>query len=201
MTVLPGQLLDPVPIPAIFALLIVILAIAYEVGFRIGRWHIRRTPEEKEGPTEVLVASLLALIAFLLAVTIGMAADRFDTRRELVVEQANAIDTAWLRASDLPDPQKTESQALLQEYLPLWINPGDPVQLAANATRAEEIQDELWSMATELAVASPDSVVLEGYLDSLTSLIEIGETRLTALQSARVPETVLWLLILGATVS
>ncbi len=43
----------------------------------------------------MLVGSLLALLAFLLAVTMGMASDRFDTRRQLVIAEANSIGTAW----------------------------------------------------------------------------------------------------------
>lgn len=73
-----------------FALLALLL---YEVGFRVGRWWQDRTPEEREGPTGMLVGSLIALMAFLLAITMGMATDRFDTRRALVLAEANAIGT------------------------------------------------------------------------------------------------------------
>ena len=76
-------ILDPVPIPAVFVGSRSSRSLCYEVGFRIGRWWQDRMPGEQEGPTEMLVGSLLALMAFLLAVTMGMAADRFDARRGL----------------------------------------------------------------------------------------------------------------------
>ncbi|WP_417565697.1 hypothetical protein [Marinobacter sp.] len=60
--------------------------------------------DEKEGPTGMIVGSLLALMAFLLAVAMGMASDRFDTRRGLVLAGANSIGTTYLRAGYLPEP-------------------------------------------------------------------------------------------------
>jgi len=81
------QFLDPISIPGVFLLIVLLLLGAYEVGFRIGRWWQIRTPEETEGPTDALVGSIIAFLAFLLAITMGMASDRFDTRRALVLDE------------------------------------------------------------------------------------------------------------------
>ena len=101
-TMYSQQLLDPIPIVGVFLLIAAILLAVFEVGYRVGRWWQEKTPDEKEGPTSMLVGSLLALMAFLLAVTMGMAVDRFDTRRSLVLDEANAIGTTYLRAGYLP---------------------------------------------------------------------------------------------------
>ena len=53
----------------------------------------------------MLVGSLLALMAFVLAITMGMAADRFDARRGMVLAEANAIGTTFQRADYLPRPR------------------------------------------------------------------------------------------------
>lgn len=193
----PDQLLDPIPIVGVFALIVVILLVVFEVGFRFGRWYQDRTPDEKEGPTGMLVGSLLALMAFLLAITMGMASDRFDNRRGLVLDEANAIGTTFLRAGYLPAPYASDSRALLREYVPLRITETDQTALRANFTRSLEIQDELWSKAEELARATPDSVVLGLYIDSLNQTIDISEARVTAIVNARVPQTVLVLLLAG----
>lgn len=193
----PDQLLDPIPIVGVFALIVVILLVVFEVGFRFGRWYQDRTPDEKEGPTGMLVGSLLALMAFLLAITMGMASDRFDNRRGLVLDEANAIGTTFLRAGYLPAPYASDSRALLREYVPLRVTETDQTALRANFTRSLEIQDELWSKAEELARATPDSVVLGLYIDSLNQTIDISEARVTAIVNARVPQTVLVLLLAG----
>ena len=82
-----AQLLDPIPVTLVFVGFMIAAIIASEIGFRIGRWWQRRSPGEQEGPTEMLVGSILTMLAFLLAVTMGMASDRFDTRHELVGER------------------------------------------------------------------------------------------------------------------
>ena len=196
-----AQLLDPIPIVGVFVLIAAVLLAVFEVGFRTGRWWQEKTPEEKEGPTGMLVGSLLALMAFLLAVTMGMAADRFDSRRQLVLNEANAIGTTYLRAGYLPPPYAADSQALLREYVPLRINTGDQAQLAAGFARSTGIQADLWAKAEELARAAPDSVVLGLYIDALNSMIDLHETRVTAIVYARVPETVLILLIVLAALT
>jgi hypothetical protein len=195
------QLFDPLPIVGVFLVIVAILLAIFEVGFRIGHWWQEKTPDEKEGPTNMLVGSLLALMAFLLAVTMGMASDRFDSRRALVLDEANAIGTTYLRAGYLPQPYGEESRALLRAYVPLRINVADRQQLAGNFARSTEIQNELWAMAEELARATPDSVVLGLYIDSLNQMIDLHETRVTAIVYARVPETVLIFLVILAALT
>lgn len=57
-----GQLLDPIPVYAVFLLFALIGLAAYEGGYRLGRWWHGHTPDEKEGPSGVLVGSLLAIM-------------------------------------------------------------------------------------------------------------------------------------------
>src|SRR3954469_15790255 len=106
-----NQTLDSLSVPLIVALFVVISLAFFEFGLRIGRWWQDREPGEQEGPTGVLVGALLGLFAFLLAITMGMAADRFDQRRGLVVAEANAIGKAYLEADYLPQVQADQLKA------------------------------------------------------------------------------------------
>ena len=65
----------------VFVVFALFTMICYGIGFRIGRWYQERTPGEQEGPTGMLVGSILALLVFLLAVTMGMASDRSAPRQ------------------------------------------------------------------------------------------------------------------------
>jgi hypothetical protein len=190
--------LDGLPIPAVFVTFAILALAAFEGGYRLGLWWQKRTPDEKEGPTGMLVGSILALLAFMLAVTMGMASDRFDTRRQLVVNEANAIGTTYLRAGYLPEPVATDARELLREYVPLRITTADKAKLSANYARSVEIQDELWAQAEDLARATPGSETLALYIESLNDMIDLHETRVTAIIYARVPDTVVILLVLGA---
>src|SRR6188472_109571 len=119
------SLLDSLSIPAIAVLFAVVSLVCYEIGFRAGRWWQDREPGEQEGPTGVIVGGLLGLMAFLLAVTMGMASERFDARRGLVLEEANAIRAAYLQADYLPPPSGDELKGLLAEYVPLRVASND----------------------------------------------------------------------------
>ncbi|HYI22426.1 MAG TPA: hypothetical protein VEX62_07300 [Candidatus Limnocylindrales bacterium] len=195
-----GQLLDPLPVLAITIIFAIIALIGYEVGFRIGRWWQHRTPGEQEGPTGTLVGAILALMAFLLAVTMSMASDRFDTRRGLVLQESNAIGTTYLRAGYLPAPANLEMRVLLREYVPLRIAPPTAAQLAQQIARSEELLQEMWVIAEEVARTNGNDVNAL-FIESLNEVIDLHESRVVAGVYARVPETVILLLAIGAILS
>ena len=205
------DLIDSVPIPGVFVAFALLALILYELGFRLGRWWQRRTPEEKEGPTGMLVGSTLALMAFLLAISMGIATDRFDARRGLVLTEANSIGTTYLRAGYLPEPTRGESQELLREYVPLRIVPVGTMsvdELADELVRSADIQAELWDISEALAQTTaedPDLVSLAvyhaSYTEALNEMIDVSEARRTAGVNARIPQTVLLLLFVGTTLS
>jgi len=196
-----GGLLDSIPLLVVTLRFAVISFAFYEIGFRVGLWWQARMPGEQEGPTDVLVGSLLALMAFLLAVTMSMAADRFDTRRGLVVAEANAIGTTYLQADYLPQPATDEMRALLREYLPLRIAGDDLEQVKANVGRSKELHAEMWRIAAEVARSGHSPDLVSSFGDSLTELVSLNETRVVSGLYARVPETVLLLLLAGSALS
>lgn len=196
-----NEMLDGLPVLGVFVAFALLALLLYELGFRLGRWWQHRTPEEKEGPTGMIVGSILALLAFLLAITMGMATDRFDTRRGLVLTEANAIGTAYLRAGYLPEPASSQSRTLLREYVPLRIAPDESSELGSQLERSEEILAELWAVAESLALETPDSDLLGLYIESLNEVIDVSASRVTAVVYARVPETVLAVLFVGAALA
>lgn len=192
------QLIDSLPILGFFVAFAVFALIMSEGGYRLGRWWQERTHDEKEGPTNMIVGSLLALLAFLLAITMGMASDRFDTRRGLVLAEANSVGTTYLRAGYLPEPASSEIRDLIREYVPLRIVTNDLAEVRVRMARSVEIQAKLWSIAEGLARATPESDVLGLFITSLNETIDLHETRVIAGQYARVPETILIFLLLGS---
>jgi hypothetical protein len=193
------QALDTFPLLAILIGFAIAALVTYEIGFRLGRWWQDRTPDKKEeGPAGVIVGSLLALMAFLLAITMGMASDRYDTRRGLVLSEANSIGTTYLRAGFLPPSQAETSRELLREYVPLRIVTSESsATLGARLQRSEEIHDELWAIVEEVARTTGSSDLLATYVESLNETIDLNTSRVTAGLYARVPETVVLLLFAG----
>ncbi len=196
-----AQLLDPIPIWLVFVLFAILTLACYEAGFRLGRWWQDRLPGEQEGPTDVLVGSLLALMAFLLAVTMGMASDRFDTRRGTLLAEANAIGQAYLQSDYLPESSANELKELLREYLPLRIVPSDLDQLPVSLARSRELHAQMWAVFSTVAASGYNPDLMSALGDSLSEVVNVDETRVTSGLYARVPETVLWLLLLGSALS
>lgn len=194
-----NQLLDTLPIGGIFVMFTIVALISSEGGYRIGRWWQNHSPDEKEGPTAMIVGSLLALMGFLLAITMGMASDRFDTRRGLVLEEANSVGTTYLRAGYLPEPASSEIRELLREYVPIRIvETSDLEDVRVRMARSVEIHEQLWSITEQLARTTPESQVLALFIVSLNETFDVHEKRVTVGVYGRVPETVVHLLIIGS---
>jgi hypothetical protein len=197
---MPHLLLDSVPVVGVFVLFVLISLLVFEIGYRLGRWRKARNPDEHEGASGTLVGALLGLLAFLLAVAMGIAADRFDARRGLVLTEATAINTTYLRAGYLPDPYRSEIRDLLREYVPLRVAPEGitEAEVVAGVARSNEIQDELWVVTEEVAVELDRSDIIALYVESVNDVITVGTQRVVAGIYARVPDTILVFLLLLA---
>jgi hypothetical protein len=194
------DVLDPVPIGVVFLLFTVLTFVCFEVGFRLGVWWQAREPGEQEGPTDMLVGSLLGLMAFVLAITLGLATDRHDARRSLVVEEATAIATAYQRADYLPPAEAAQLKALLRAYLPLRIVT-DPAAVPANIARSAALARQMWTIEVTAAQAGNNSDLIASLGESLNAIVAVGEQRVVAGVYARVPQTIMVLLLAGSALS
>ena len=133
----------------------------------------------------------------------GMASDRFDARRGIVLDEANSIGTTYLRAGYLPEPASSQIRELLREYVPLRIVVTDAkaAKLAADIQRSQEILNQLWTISEGVAKTTNQGDLVSTYIESLNETIDLNETRITAGLYARVPETVLLLLVVGSALS
>ena len=186
--------LDSFPLWGLFLAACVLAWVALEGGYRYGKWRHARTAEEKEASVGSMVGSILGLLAFMLAFTFGMAASRFDERRKVVLEEANAIGTAYLRAGYLDEPYRTDSRNLYREYVDLRLAALDQAQLATAVARSEEIHNELWSQAEAVARANPASDVAAIYIEALNTVIDLHSERVIAVTTTRM-SAALWVTI------
>jgi hypothetical protein len=175
-------LLDPIPIGIVFILFIVISLLCFEVGFRVGVWWQAREPGEQEGPTDLLVGSLLGLIAFILAITMGLAVDRHDARRALVVQEANAIATAYQRADYLPTAE-------------------DPNEVPANIVKSADLAQQMWTIQARVAQTGYYSDLMSSLGESLNEIVTVSEQRIVAGVYTRVPQPITLLLLGGSALS
>lgn len=185
-----GQPLDLLPMWASYPLTVVAMLATMEAGYRLTRARQRKSPDKTDPGVGGVVGASLALMAFLLAFVVSFGANIFNERRQLVVAEANAIGTTYLRAGYLDEPYGTESRDLLREYTDLRLAALDPAQRAAAITRSEEIHNELWSRAEAIAVESPWPTI-GLYIASLNEVIDRHAERVAVGLDIRIPPTVL----------
>jgi hypothetical protein len=188
----PG-LLDPFPLWTILPIMIGVSLLSVELGYRLARYLQRDSQMEKETPVGGMVGATLALLALMLAFTFGLAGSRFEDRRQVVLSEANAIGTAYLRAGLLPEPMRTETQSLFREYLDVRLDAVNPDKLSYAITKSEELQNRLWAQA--VAASEKDrSPIAALFVQSLNEVIDLHAVRMLAALRSRVP-AVIWIVL------
>lgn len=152
----------------------------------------------------LIIGAVLTLLALLLGFTYSMSEGRFEERRQLVVDEANAIGTTYLRAKTLPEPRSSEIQGLLRQYTALRVeNAGriedDPEKIRETGNREKKLQSMLWSHAATLARENPNPVI-SAFLVPLNEMIDLGTKRLAAFRN-RVPLPIYVVLFIASTVA
>jgi len=188
--------LDVLPIGLLLLAVLVLLAAAMEGGYRIGQWRHLRLPDEKEQPVVAMVASILGLLALVLGFTFNLAASRFDARRQVVLEEANAIGTAYLRTRLLPEPQKAETAKLLKEYVDARLTMVETGDVAGGIAKAEELHDQLWFQADAAAKTNSSSIMTGLFIQSLNDVIDMHAKRVLVGVRSRIP-LIIWICVYG----
>jgi hypothetical protein len=180
--------LDFLPLWLLFLATCALAWLCVEGGYRFGKWRHERAAEEKETPVGAMVASILGLLAFLLAFTFGLAATRFDARRQTVLEEANAIGTTYLRARLLPEPHRTEVARLLREYVDVRVRGIQERKVAEALTRSEELQEAIWSEAVKASKNKEANPVMTSlFIQSLNEMIDVHAKRILVGMRSRIP--------------
>jgi len=185
------------------AICIVVVFLSVEIGYRIGKYRKKNAVDSDSAPVGAIVGATLGLLAFILAFTFGMASDRFETKRALVLEESNTIETTYLRAGYLAEPEHSEIRKLLREYvnirLAAALTATEGTQLLEALKKSEQIQDQLWAQATIIAKKEPSSVMAGLFIQSLNDLIDDNTKRVMAGLWSRIP-LIIWITLFVITV-
>ena len=186
-------LIDYLPLWTILPLTIAVALLSVELGYRVASNRRNRSQEEKESPVSGMVGATLGLLAFMLAFTFGLAGSRFEDRRQVVLSEANAIGTTYLRAAMLPEPMRTEARDLLREYVDVRLEAVQPGKLDQALARSDELHNDLWSLAVA-ATEKDRSPITALFIQSLNEVIDLHAKRVMAGLRSRVPN-VIWMVL------
>ncbi len=173
-----------------------------EAGFRRGLRLHRTKDDARRGQIGGVQGAIFGLLGLLLGFTFAMSVARFDARRGLVLEEANAIGTTFLRAALLPESHQVTVEKLLREYVEVrleFYRPGtDESSQALVESETAKLQRALWSHAVAAGKEAP-SPLTTSFITSLNDTIDLDTKQLNAMR-AHVPGAV-WLLVLAVAVS
>lgn len=182
-----------------------------EIGRRVGVRHRARDPEKKlaEG-AGAAEAAVFALLGLLIAFTFSGAASRFEDRRHLVTDEANAIGTAYLRVDLLPADAQPDLRRLFRRYTDVRASTYQHDQsvfarflagenqgpVAARLAQAAALQQDIWNRAISALRrpdASPQATVV--VVAALNDMIDITTTRVMATRNH--PPLIVFLLLVS----
>jgi hypothetical protein len=184
-------------------ILFVVVLGATGLGLMLARF-VRHRSEHLREPLGVLQAALLGLVGLVLAFGLALAVGRYESRRAAVVDDANAIGTAYLRAQTLAEPLRTRSLERLVRYTDTSIRLSRSVPESAEARGAaadgQHLLRELWRLAGQSLVGAPVASAPRLYVESLNEMIDMQTVRVAGLNN-RVPGAVLAVEVVGAAVA
>lgn len=178
--------------------LLLSMLLSIELGYRLGAPAQDQVSESYKSHVNSISGSLLGILALLLGFTFSLSLQRYDSRSEAVVHEANAIGTTYLRADFLPEALRDEVKALLREYMDLRVTTGqvDLTQherLRSMAVDTGRLHSKLWDYARQAAELDPNPVRTGLFIQTLNDLIDNYSQRDAEL-ARHVPELVLTLL-------
>ena len=189
--------------PALVISLFAVILGATIVGHLLGRSMRDRSDGLRE-PFGAIQAAMLGFMALVMAFGLSLAVGRYESRRAAVVNEANAIGTAYLRAQTVAEPNRTPSLELMRRLTDAAVDisetvPGSPEQQAALAS-SSDTQRALWDQAGQAVTAQPSASAPRLYLDSLNAAFDAQSARVAGLGN-RVPTPVLLLEMVGAALA
>ena len=196
--------IDKWPSWLIYLFLVVVFILFDELGYRIGKFRNKRSSSADAIRHTGLVETVLALLAFMMAFTFGQASSNYAARKQLILQDANAIGSAYLRADLLPDKTRQSIKALLRDYVDLRVklmSGGVTEDKKKMIDKSELIQDQLWSQTMALRENDLSSLKTSLFVETLNEMIDLHNQRVGATFRNRIPRAIRLTLVFLAVAS
>ena len=197
------MLLFALSTPALAICLLALMVGSAVGGLLVGRSRREHAHELKES-SGVLQGALLGFMGLILAFGLSLALGRYEARRAALVDDANTIGTAYLRAQTLPEPMRSESLSLLVRYTDVELHLTGDVPGSRPADQAiakgSDLQRQLWALTGRAVTEDPTGTAPRLYEESLNEMIDQQTVRVAGLNN-RVPTEVLLLEVIGSAIA
>lgn len=170
----------------IAVVMVALLATSGEIGFRRG-FSRRKSRDSVRSLMSGTGAAMLGLLGLLLGFSLSMAVSRWDARRDVIVNEANAIGTLWLRAGLLEKPLRDDLRENLRAYtdarVALGGSRGNRTALRAARSESESLHAWIWSVIERANGPDRHNAVLSSLITAANELIDIHELRLASIEN------------------
>lgn len=162
--------------------MLLLLGLTVELTYRFWKVPPSSISDDAWGATQ---SGIVTIVAIIIGFSFAQASARFELRRELVVKEANAIGTTWLRADNLQPAESKLFRRTLTDYTATRLNAyGTPPDLSLHAKamdRSNQLQAELWSISHAALHAHPTDLSLALLMQSLNETIDVAGEQLHAI--------------------
>ena len=180
------------------------LLVCLDIGYRLGHRAAEKYSDAAHEGIGVIEAAIFALLGLLLGFSFSGGTSRLDARRQLIVQEANAIGTTYLRLDQLPGSEQPEMRQLFREYLDarlgVYEKLRDPISSGQQQAHAEQLQREIWSKAVAGSRGDPTQNATRLLLPALNEMIDVTTARTIALHT-HLPRLVFVMLVFVALLS
>ncbi len=198
--------LDGVPIAACYIIYVTLFILAMGLGTLLGKYNRRHVGLSKKTASSDMLNAILALFAFMLAFTFGSATSRFDTRKQMVLAEANMIETTYLRTDLLPKASQGQARNVLLSYAEGRLATTLPGQTQQEVLKHLDTSKKqlkvLWSQVVAISTETNHSNAGHRlYLTSVNDLIDMNAQRISIGVSNRIPRSIMMTLMALAALS
>ncbi|MBW2393986.1 MAG: ABC transporter substrate-binding protein [Deltaproteobacteria bacterium] len=197
--------LNSTPLWMAFTAMVAMAVLAIELGFLLGKRNREKVEDKQMTPIATVAGAVLAMMAFVIAFTFGSANTRFDARKAALLDDVAAIQTAYLRANLIPEPQRTTVRNLLRDYVQaragIVYAYGQPETLRLVQQRANVSQELMWSHVEALAEKQGETKAFLLFTRSLNDVFNLHTKRVVLGAYYRIPPAMWLALILASGVA
>jgi hypothetical protein len=192
------------PLTILWLTLAVATYVCIALGSAIRRRFALKAGEPEEKALNVAHGAIFVLAGLILGFSFSYASTRFDARRLLIVDEANAIGTTYLRASNLPASTADKFRTILREYaqarLGIYSHVTEPAIRQVMEHKSIAMQDVLWSILVATELGDTRNVQFGLLTQALNNMIDVSARQSAALQS-RLPIVMLVLVLVVSFVA
>ena len=193
-----------VPMWALVTGLLALMTAANECGFRLGRRYHRGEPEPARAVSTALKGSVFGLVALLLGFSFSMTASRHEARRKVVLDEANAVGTCYLRGGLLADPERARIRDALRGYVAVRLEHFekglDPEEYRRTSREMDRLLAEVWAAVEAATRKNPEAVRTSQIVPAANEVLDLSSTRAWATRN-HLPAPVLVLLVTSVAVA